>query len=198
MGATMTKEDGLSAASIQRMYAARAVAAKKAGNHKFRMPSPESDHPAPRHIDEKDSKDKEDSTAEADERATSDSSPTSPNAPPETERPTRPITSLASGTAVKAIRNAAGTPNTIKVAVAGTHLASAIRAFGQNASRAFDKAIEALRQIGIIDVSKAAAKWMKEHPWETAAILVPLILLACTPAFLSIAGFTAGGIAAGM
>jgi hypothetical protein len=197
----MTKEDGLSAASIQRMYAARAVAAKMAGEHKFRMLSPKSDHPlhpAPRHMDEKDSKDEEDPTAEADERATSDSSSTSPNAPPETERPTRPNTSLASGTAAGAIRNASGAPNTIKVAVAGIHLANAIRAFGQNASRAFDKAIEALRQIGIIDVSKAAAKWMKEHPWETAAILVPLILLACTPAFLSIAGFTAGGIAAGM
>ncbi|KAF1934734.1 hypothetical protein EJ02DRAFT_507365 [Clathrospora elynae] len=197
MGAKMTKEDGLSTASIQRMYAARAVAAKRADEHNFSMPSPKSDHPAPRHTDDKDSKDKEYSTAEADERATSDSSSTSPNAPPETERPTRPNTSLASATAAEAIRNAAGTPITIKVAVAGIHLANAIRAFGQKASRAFDKAIEALRQIGIIDVAKAATKWTKEHPWETATILVPLILLACTPAFLSIAGFTAGGIAAG-
>ncbi|KAF1936196.1 hypothetical protein EJ02DRAFT_438697 [Clathrospora elynae] len=193
----MTKEDGLSTASIQRMYAARAVAAKRADEHKFRMPSPKSDHPAPRHTDDEDSKDKEDSTAEADERTTSDSSSTSPNAPPETERPTRPNTSLASATAAETIRNAAGTPITIKVAVAGIHLSNAIRAFGQKASRAFDKAIEALRQIGIIDAAKAATKWTKEHPWETAAILVPLILLACIPAFLSIACFTAGGIAAG-
>jgi hypothetical protein len=70
--------------------------------------------------------------------------------------------------------------------------------FGRKASRALDQAIEALRQIGIIDVAKAATKWMKEHPWETAAILIPLILHACTPAFLSIVGFGAGGIAAGM
>ncbi|EDU46048.1 Ifi-6-16 multi-domain protein [Pyrenophora tritici-repentis] len=197
MGAKMTKEDGLSTASIQRMYAARAIAAKRAYEHKFRMPSLKSDHPAPPHTDDKDPKDKEDSTVEADEKATSDSSSTSPNAPPETERPTRPNTSLASRTVAEAIRNTAGTPITMKVALASYHLANAIRAFGRKASCAFDRAIEALRQIDIIDVAKAATKWMKEHPWETAAILVPLILLACTPAFLSIAGFTAGGIAAG-
>ncbi|EDU44776.1 predicted protein [Pyrenophora tritici-repentis Pt-1C-BFP] len=176
MGAKMTKEDGLSTASIQRMYAARAIAAKRAYEHKFRMPSPKSDHPAPPQTDDKDPKDKEDSTVEADEKATSDSSST---------------------TVAEAIRNTAGTPITMKVALASYHLANAIRAFGRKASCAFDRAIEALRQIDIIDVAKAATKWMKEHPWETAAILVPLILLACTPAFLSIAGFTAGGIAAG-
>ncbi|KAI1508064.1 hypothetical protein PtrEW4_011409 [Pyrenophora tritici-repentis] len=197
MGAKMTKEDGLSTASIQRMYAARAIAAKRAYEHKFRMPSPKSDYPAPPQTDDKDPKDKEDSTVEADENATSDSSSTLPNAPPETERPTRPNTSLASRTVAEAIRNTAGTPITMKVALASYHLANAIRAFGRKASCAFDRAIEALRQIDIIDVAKAATKWMKEHPWETAAILVPLILLACTPAFLSIAGFTAGGIAAG-
>ncbi|KAE8847569.1 hypothetical protein PTNB85_01412 [Pyrenophora teres f. teres] len=182
MGAKMTKEDGLSTASIQRMYAARAIAAKRAYEHKFRMPSAKSDHPAPPQTDDKDPKDKEDSV-EADERATSDSSSTSPNAPPETERPTRPNTSLASRTVAEAIRNTAGTPITMKVALASYHLANAIRAFGRKASCAFDRAIEALRQIDIID--------------ETAAILVPLILLACTPAFLSIAGFTAGGITTG-
>ncbi|KAA8617301.1 Ifi-6-16 multi-domain protein [Pyrenophora tritici-repentis] len=188
MGAKMTKEDGLSTASIQRMYAARAIAAKRAYEHKFRMPSPKSDHPAPPQTDDKDPKDKEDSTVEADEKATSDSSSTSPNAPPRDRTPHK--TQHISGKQNR-------TPITMKVALASYHLANAIRAFGRKASCAFDRAIEALRQIDIIDVAKAATKWMKEHPWETAAILVPLILLACTPAFLSIAGFTAGGIAAG-
>ena len=59
MGAVMTKEDGLSTASIQRLYAARAVVAKRADEHKFRMPSPKSDHLAPRYTDDKNSKEKE-------------------------------------------------------------------------------------------------------------------------------------------
>jgi len=35
-------------------------------------------------------------------------------------------------------------------------------------------------------------------PWETAALIVPVLPAACTPAFLRFAEFTAGGIAAGL
>ncbi|KAF1935245.1 hypothetical protein EJ02DRAFT_460555 [Clathrospora elynae] len=104
---------------------------------------------------------------------------------------------IPSAHTAEALRHVAEQSNPVRIAVPGLHLAKAIRAFGKKAKRAFDSAIEALRKICIIDVAKAAVRWMKTYPWEPAAILVPLILLACTPAFLGLAGFTAGGIAAG-
>ncbi|KAF1842156.1 uncharacterized protein K460DRAFT_293919 [Cucurbitaria berberidis CBS 394.84] len=73
----------------------------------------------------------------------------------------------------------------------------AIRVFKVNAIDAVNSALEALRKLGIIDWAKLAGRWMKEHPWQTVAMIVPLILLACTPAILGAMGFTPVGVAAG-
>jgi hypothetical protein len=176
MGAKMSKEDDLTAALIERLYAAKAAAAKAEAEQK-------SYNSEPRDADNEGSENEEDVIAEDDEKPTSDSSSTSSDKPPEPQRTDTATTSLADKATAEALRNAAGTSMPKKVAVAGIHLTNAISACGRKASRALDQAIEALRQIGIIDVAKAGAKWMKEHPWETAAIFIPLILLACTPAF---------------
>ncbi|KAJ4378099.1 hypothetical protein N0V83_000931 [Neocucurbitaria cava] len=73
----------------------------------------------------------------------------------------------------------------------------AIQVFDEKVKNAVDSAVQKLKQLRVLDMAKATGKWMKEHPWETAATVIPLILLACTPAILGAVGFTAGGIAAG-
>lgn len=62
-----------------------------------------------------------------------------------------------------------------------------------------NRAIISLTKLGfdINTLGEAVKTWIKAHPWEFAAIVVPLVLLACTPAILGAVGFTAGGIAAG-
>jgi hypothetical protein len=92
-------------------------------------------------------------------------------------------------------RNIAGPSSSLDAAV--VHLTVAIRAAGMKAHDALELAIEALKKIGLPTVVKAAMVWMRAHPWETAAIVIPLVLLACTPALLGAAGFTATGVAAG-
>ncbi|KAF2448235.1 hypothetical protein P171DRAFT_428344 [Karstenula rhodostoma CBS 690.94] len=77
------------------------------------------------------------------------------------------------------------------------HITIAIRAAKMGAEDAWAIAIQALKKLDLRTIAKAAMEWMKAHPWETAALLVPLVLVACTPAFLGLAGFTAGGVAAG-
>lgn len=59
-------------------------------------------------------------------------------------------------------------------------------------------AIQALKEMGVIDVAQAAMQWVRLHPWETAAIVIPLVLVSCTPVILPALGFTASGVAAGM
>ncbi|OSS54484.1 hypothetical protein B5807_00311 [Epicoccum nigrum] len=44
-------------------------------------------------------------------------------------------------------------------------------------------------------LTEAAMAWIKKHPWEPAAVFVPLAFLACMPSILGTAGFRAGGIA---
>lgn len=66
------------------------------------------------------------------------------------------------------------------------------------AEDAWGIAIEALKNLGITTIVRAAMEWMKSHPWETAALVVPVIFTACTPAFLGLAGCTAGGVATGL
>lgn len=78
------------------------------------------------------------------------------------------------------------------------HVKRALRALGDKSVGALNEAIEALRKIDYIQVAKRVCAWVKDHPWEIAAIFIPLILLGFTPAFLAAAGFTAGGVAAGM
>jgi hypothetical protein len=46
-------------------------------------------------------------------------------------------------------------------------------------------------------LTEAAMAWIKKHPWEPAAVFVPLAFLACMPSILGTAGFRAGGIAPG-
>ncbi|KAF2133286.1 hypothetical protein P153DRAFT_381724 [Dothidotthia symphoricarpi CBS 119687] len=87
--------------------------------------------------------------------------------------------------------------NSSRNSYAEDHFMRAFQAWITKSAEAFDDAIAALRKMNFVEVAKAAGAWVKEHPWETAAIVIPLILLACTPAFLTAAGFTAGGIAAG-
>ena len=40
--------------------------------------------------------------------------------------------------------------------------------------------------------------WMKSHSWEIVALIIPVLLTICTPAFVGLAGFIAGGIAVGL
>jgi hypothetical protein len=81
---------------------------------------------------------------------------------------------------------------------AAVQLTAAIHAASTKAHDALNIAVSALKKMDVTIVAKAALEWMKAHSWQTAAIVGPLILLACTPAFLGIFGFTASGIAAGM
>ena len=62
-----------------------------------------------------------------------------------------------------------------------------------------NQAIISLTKLGfdINTLGEAVKAWIKAHPWEFATIVVPLVMLACTPAVLSAVGFRAGGIAAG-
>jgi glycerol kinase len=62
---------------------------------------------------------------------------------------------------------------------------------------AIQDAVEQCKKLGFIGVAQATAGWIAEHPRETAAVVIPLVLLACTPAILSAMDFTATGIAAG-
>ena len=61
-----------------------------------------------------------------------------------------------------------------------------------------DIAIAALKNLEMATLMKAAVEWIRLHPWETAALIIPIVLMACTPAFLGLVGFTASGVAAGM
>jgi hypothetical protein len=78
------------------------------------------------------------------------------------------------------------------------HLVIAYRAFKLGVHDTLELAIAALKKIDVVAVAKASLEWIKAHPYETAAVVIPLILLACTPAILGLVGFTAGGVAAGM
>ncbi|RMZ67750.1 Interferon-induced 6-16 [Pyrenophora seminiperda CCB06] len=103
--------------------------------------------------------------------------------------------SLRNASPIGVMKNTHVLPGTIDTAV--IHLTIAIRAARMQAEDALGTAIVALKNMGITVVMKAAMVWMKSHLWEAAALIVPVLLTACTPAFLGLAGFTAGGIAAG-
>ncbi|KAG9184969.1 hypothetical protein G6011_11799 [Alternaria panax] len=103
--------------------------------------------------------------------------------------------SLKNMPAIDAIRKTPILPGTIDAAV--VHLTIAIRAAKLQAEDALEIAVAALKNLKITTLMKAAMEWMKLHPWETISIIVPVVLMACTPAFLGLVGFTASGIAAG-
>lgn len=104
--------------------------------------------------------------------------------------------SLRDVRAIESIRKAPILPGTIDAAM--VHLTIAIRAAKLQAEDALEIAVAALKNLKITTLMKAAMEWMKLHPWETAALIVPVLLMACTPAFLGLVGFTASGVAAGM
>lgn len=104
--------------------------------------------------------------------------------------------SLRNVSPIDAMRNAPVLPSNIDIAV--IHLTIAIRAARMQAEDALGIAIEALKNLGITVLMKAAMVWIKSHFWETAALIVHMLLTACAPAFLGLAGFTTGGIAAGL
>lgn len=103
--------------------------------------------------------------------------------------------SLRDVRAIDSIRRTPILPGTIDAAV--VHLTIAIRAAKLQAGDALEIAIAALKNLKIATLMKAAMEWIKQYPWETAALIVPVVLMACTPAFLGLIGFTAGGVAAG-
>jgi hypothetical protein len=80
---------------------------------------------------------------------------------------------------------------------ATVHLTIATRAACMKVGDALEIAIDTLKQIDVAAVAKAVLKWIRAHPWETVAIVIPLVMLVCTPTFLSLAGFTATGVLAG-
>ncbi|KAH8732443.1 hypothetical protein GQ44DRAFT_766583 [Phaeosphaeriaceae sp. PMI808] len=89
---------------------------------------------------------------------------------------------------VVAMKNSSMFSNTIGVALkSGIKTLKKVRATLESAAKAIMK----------LDIKKAAPKYMKDHPWEAAAIISMLTLVGCTPVILSIIGFTANGIAAG-
>ncbi|KAL1794495.1 hypothetical protein ACET3X_007916 [Alternaria dauci] len=77
------------------------------------------------------------------------------------------------------------------------HLTIALRAAKLKAEDALAIAVTALKNLHVATLMRAAVEWIKLHPWESVALLVPVVLMACTPAFLGVIGFTAGGVAAG-
>jgi hypothetical protein len=104
--------------------------------------------------------------------------------------------SLRNLPAIDSTRNTTMLPSTIDTAV--IHLTIAVRAAKLKAGDALEIAISALKNLKITTLMAAAMEWIRLHPWETAALIVPVVLMACTPALLGLAGFTAGGIAAGL
>ncbi|KAH6848489.1 hypothetical protein BKA58DRAFT_450916 [Alternaria rosae] len=103
--------------------------------------------------------------------------------------------SLRDVRAIESIRGTPILPGTIDAAVA--HLIIAIRGAKLQAEDALGTAIAALKNLNITTLMKGAMEWIKLCRWETAALVVPVVLMACTSAFLGLVGFTAGGVAPG-
>ena len=85
------------------------------------------------------------------------------------------------------------------IVAAKVDLDAAFRAIQRQDKDSFDRAITSLTKLGLElnQMAKVVAAWVKEHPYLTAAIVVSIILFACTPAIIGAAGFGAGGIVAG-
>ncbi|KAH9871566.1 hypothetical protein J1614_005821 [Plenodomus biglobosus] len=185
MGNWFSSENPLSAAAIEEMYAARAAAARARSEHNAKNPGEE---------EVKEESEKEQPTTNG---LASDSDSNSTNA---NESRARNPLELQPNDAISIQRTAEGLRGSIpqNLAVsAACNITIAVRAYQAKASEALEHAIAELRKMGIINVAKVIISWIKEHPWETAVIAVPLILVACTPAILGGLGFGAGGIVAG-
>lgn len=84
-------------------------------------------------------------------------------------------------------------------AMAKIHSGSAPYIFNADDKHIIDRALISLTKSGfdLKRLAEAVVAWIKAHPWEPAAIVVPLIMLPCTTLILDAVGFKAGGIAAG-
>jgi hypothetical protein len=51
-------------------------------------------------------------------------------------------------------------------------------------------AVEKVKQVGFIDTTKAVGAWIKLHPWEAAAVILPLATLAFIAVALAVTGFS--------
>jgi len=172
--------DVLRGEDIEAMYAARAATASARSQSRNKFTS-----------DDHDAKSGDTDTSEEDAETAS--------ASPDTEHSEQTRPPREESVAVEHMADALrGSIPYNTVVSAACHITKAMHAFRNQAIGAFEIAIAYLRKIGIIDLAKIVRLWIKEHPWETAAIVVPLIMLACSPAILGALGFTAGGIAAGL
>ncbi|CAA9966358.1 Ifi-6-16 multi-domain protein [Pyrenophora teres f. maculata] len=90
------------------------------------------------------------------------------------------------------------TNNSIRNFWAATRRAAVSKAteLAAQAKDAMFNAIKKIKELGFVGTAKAIGNWMKEHPWETAAI-VTMVALACTAIGLAVVGFGASGVAAG-
>ncbi|KAF3050164.1 hypothetical protein E8E11_001287 [Didymella keratinophila] len=75
-------------------------------------------------------------------------------------------------------------------------LDAAFQAVQRQDKDAYDRAITSLTKFGLQlnQIAKVAVAWTKAHPYLTAAIVVSLVLFACTPAIIQATGFGVGGI----
>lgn len=188
----MSKGPGTNSESIEEWYAARAAehmarnARIAATEDKDEATALLSDCPDASPVGDPDDRDEKKEDAE---------NLDSGEEPPANERGPEAYTSLTSPRIADALRNAVVPSDSLWAAT--MHLTIAMRAAKAKTQDALDIAIATLKKMDVVAVAKAILDWIKAHPWETAAIVIPLVLLACTPAFLGLVGFTAGGIAAG-
>jgi hypothetical protein len=177
MGSILSKQNELNAASIEAMYAARAAAARQ--GHTRYCRDFEAEFPRPKNAtapaEGMEMKDMYGASQTHDE-ALAHEGHTVGNAP-RTARTIRAATRLSN-------MRATGPTTTAKL----------IRNLRDKAKHLLDAAINALRNSGILQKAKDAGTWMEEHPYETAALVIPLVLLALTPAMLPVMGFAPGGI----
>ena len=84
-------------------------------------------------------------------------------------------------------------------AMAKIHSGSAPYIFNADDKHIIERALISLTKSGfdLKRLAEAVVAWIKAHPWEPAAIVVPLIMLPCTTLILDAVGFKAGGIGAG-
>ncbi|KAI4648389.1 uncharacterized protein J4E79_010011 [Alternaria viburni] len=77
------------------------------------------------------------------------------------------------------------------------HVMDKVALCAMQARDAVASAIERVKQLGVKGVAEAAREWIRQHPWDFALVVVPLVLLALAAMILSGIGFGAGGIVAG-
>ncbi|RYN42034.1 hypothetical protein AA0112_g1811 [Alternaria arborescens] len=77
------------------------------------------------------------------------------------------------------------------------HVADKVTSLTTQAKDAVTEAVKKVKELGFIGTAMAIGEWIKLHPWETALIVVPLVVLIATTIALSATGFGPAGIVAG-